>query len=176
MALQYGPVLELPDRKQITLCEAITAVIYGKARTARQINDERLSEVAVFDSSEVTPAKQESTTISLLLERLHEAAYAGRVKLRGIREGNDFEHGHEDIENLYFSVPRVIDWARDMTGQPGEGADWHFVHIDRDQYVSLLKDLGISVQPRMDSDVQDSRKTFIKTYHHSDGRTEAHQW
>jgi hypothetical protein len=172
MAHEPSPAVELPDRKEITLREAITAAVYGKARTDIY---ELLKEPLVIHRGAEAPAGEEiagdeerSTNkqriiLRHLLERLHEAAYAGRISFRGIKDGDDFADGHEKIDPLYFSVKRQLNWLRDTIGNPGPGStptDWHLVHIERESYVSLLEDMGISVKSGLDADVPGRRKTY----------------
>ena len=38
MKSSNSQVVDLPDRKEITLCEAVTALIYGKAYDLRQLD------------------------------------------------------------------------------------------------------------------------------------------
>jgi hypothetical protein len=70
-----GRLIELPDRKELTLCEAVTAFIYGKAYDLRQLARD-------------TP-KEQIANAQDLLDRLHQAAYAGRVKFRALQESDD---------------------------------------------------------------------------------------
>ena len=60
-------VVELPDRNEISLCEAVTAVIFGEALNVRQWNrrvEEHLSKIEpkslprIFDQQ--TPANERS--------------------------------------------------------------------------------------------------------------------
>ena len=70
--------LKLPDRLEITLCEAVTAFVFGKANNMVQ---EMLDGEA---TNEENSAKAKD-----LIERLHSAAYAGRIKFRAIKGGED---------------------------------------------------------------------------------------
>ena len=40
-------VVELPDRKAITLCEAVTAFVYGKSYDLRQFSQDRSDEATI---------------------------------------------------------------------------------------------------------------------------------
>ena len=41
------------------------------------------------------------------------AAYAGSVKFRGLKNGDNHSDGHKDIDRLYFSEERGFRWERD---------------------------------------------------------------
>ena len=58
--------VRLPDRTEITLCEAVTAFVYGESCAASS---------GPFDPSDASDA---------LLDRLHEAAHAGRVRFHAL--------------------------------------------------------------------------------------------
>ena len=67
----YAPKqIKLPDRKEITLCEAVTAFVFGKA-----------SDICRICSCEAQ-TEENSAKAKDLIERLHSAAYAGRIKFR----------------------------------------------------------------------------------------------
>jgi hypothetical protein len=142
----------LPDRKEITLCEAVTAFVYGKACDLRQLHREGPKEQI---------AKAED-----LLERLHSAAYAGRVKFRAVQEGEDPANGYKDIDSLYFYIKPFFNWSQDVIFHESEPSTvWHFVHLDREQFEALLREMGVSVQQNPnpqspDPDVPGVRKTF----------------
>jgi hypothetical protein len=42
----------------------------------------------------------------------------------------------------------------------GSPTDWHFVHVDREDYVAFLEDMGISVKSGPDAGVSGKRKTY----------------
>lgn len=154
---QRDQQIELPDRKEITLCEAVTAYVYGKARDPAQLHRDSLKEPADTGLEKV-PRRQgkkpqsRPATLSRnaedLLERLQSAAYAGRVKFRAIREYGDPAYGYEDIDPLYFYTKPVFNWFHDVIVQPGNelSTPWYFVHLDREQFVSLLIEIGVSVK------------------------------
>ena len=48
-----------------------------------------------------------------LLERLHSAAYAGRIKFRALKNGEYPADGHKDIDALYFRQQRGFEWDCD---------------------------------------------------------------
>jgi hypothetical protein len=89
-----------------------------------------------------------------LLERLREAAYAGRIKFRAIKEGEDPANGYRDIDPLYFYVKPFFNWSQDVIfNREDESATvWYFVHLDREQFASLLREMGVSVQQNLDPD------------------------
>jgi hypothetical protein len=58
--------VQLPDRKWITLCEAVTAFVYGESRDASSVPFYPVASDAV-------------------LEQLHDAAQAGTIKFRALR-------------------------------------------------------------------------------------------
>ena len=65
--------LKLPDRKEITLCEAVTAFVYGKA-----------SDVVQYMLDVEAETDEHNARAKGLIERLHSAAYAGHIKFRGL--------------------------------------------------------------------------------------------
>jgi hypothetical protein len=94
--------IKLPDRKEITLCEAVTAFVYGEASDALQ----RMLYGEVETEEHAARTKE-------LIERLHSAAYAGRIKFRALKNGDNHADGHKDIDRLYFSEPRGLRWNCD---------------------------------------------------------------
>ena len=68
--------IKLPDRKEITLCEAVTAFVYGKASDVVQL--------MLYGEAET---EAHSASAKGLIERLHSAAYAGRIKFRALKNG-----------------------------------------------------------------------------------------
>ena len=157
-------VVELPDRKEISLCEAVTVVIFGKAINVKEygrrdegrrskIESESLLEM--FDrptpaNKQIVPDEQSLATAKLndLLERLRAAAYAGRIKFRAIKGGEDPTNGYREIDPLYFYVKPFFNWSQDVIfNREDESATvWYFVHLDRGQFASLLKEIGVTVQ------------------------------
>jgi len=147
--------VQLPDRKDITLREAVTAFVYGEPRDA--------------SSGPFYP----SFASLALLEQLHSAAQAGRVRFRALKIG---DNKYQEVEPLYFSARYEFDWnkneiqswglADEEMGIEGEvlGADWHDVYLDREQFASLLRDMGVSVKENPvqnpDPDLQRERKTY----------------
>ena len=132
----------------MTLCEAVTAFIYGKAYDLRQLARD-------------TP-KEQIANAQDLLDRLHHAVYAGRVKFRALQEGDDPATGYKDIEPLYFYINPLFHWSQDViVHQDSESSTpWYFVHLDREDFVSLLRDMGVSVQQSPDPDVSGKQKAF----------------
>jgi hypothetical protein len=154
--------LKLPDRKEITLCEAVTAFVFGKANTMIQemVDGEATSE-------------ENSAKAKDLTERLHSAAYAGRIKFRGLKNGDNPADGHRFIDPLYFSEPRGLRWGSDeiwvrdlsprhpkFRSRPPFTLDWRDVHLDREDFEALLQAMGVSVVQGLDADAQGERKTF----------------
>ena len=99
-------------------------------------------------SDEQPPANEQTVKLSDLLERLREAAYAGRIKFRAIKEGEDPASGYRDIDPLYFYIKPSFNWSQDVIfNREDESATvWYFVHLDREQFASLLKESGVTIQ------------------------------
>jgi hypothetical protein len=108
-----------------------------------------------------------------LIEQLQNAAYAGRIKFRALKSSEYPADEHEDIDNLYFRQERSFRWvwdqiwsckqsdySNDVPGLPNLTEDWHDVHLDREAFVLLLRDMDVSVKQNPDADVQGERKTF----------------
>jgi hypothetical protein len=132
--------VQLPDRKDITLCEAVTAFVYGAPRD---------SSPEPFD---------ESDHASLALEKeLLAAAIAGKVRFHGLKAE---DNKYQEIDPRYFSTRHHIDfnWSRNLI-RCRRVPEWHNVHLDREQYASLLNDMRVSVEPPPDLDVQGKRKS-----------------
>jgi hypothetical protein len=153
--------LKLPDRKEITLCEAVTVVVFGKASNVveQMINGE-------------APTEEQSARAKDLVDQLHSAAYAGRIKFRGLKNSDDHADGHKDIDPLYFSEPRGLRWdcdeiwVRDLSrkypvfkSRPPFTRDWRDVHLDREDFETLLGEMGASVLQSPNADVLGNRKT-----------------
>src|SRR6267378_1410116 len=94
--------IRLPDRPGITLCEAVTAFVYGKASDALQL--------MLYGETET---EEQSAKAKDLIERLHYAAYAGRIKFRALKNVDSHADGHKNIDPLYFSEPRGFRWDCD---------------------------------------------------------------
>ncbi len=155
--------LKLPDRQEITLCEAVTALLYGKASDALQY--------MLHGEAETT--EEQSVKVKDLIERLHEAAYAGRIKFRALKNGDDHADGHKDIDHLYFSERRGLRWdldeiwVRDLSPerpkfkpQRSFKMDWHDVHLDREGFEALLRSMGVSVVQGPHTGAPGERKTL----------------
>ena len=154
--------LKLPDRKEISLCEAVTAFVFGKANTMIQemVDGEATNE-------------ENSAKAKDLTERLRSAAYAGRIKFRGLKNGDNPADGHRVIDPLYFSEPRGLRWGSDeiwvrdlsprhpkFKSQPPFTMDWRDVHLDREDFEALLQAMGIAVVKSLDADAPADRKTL----------------
>jgi hypothetical protein len=123
--------VQLPDRKYITLCEAVTAFVYGAPRD---------SSSGPFEETDDAP---------LALEKeLYAAASAGKVRFRGLKAGNN---KYQEIDPVYFSTRHNIDFNWNKNLIRFRIPDWYDVHLDREQFASLLKDMGVSVEPDSNS-------------------------
>jgi hypothetical protein len=154
--------IRLPDREEITLCEAVTAFVFGNARN---VVDQMADGDAVHE--------EHSARVKGLIERLHGSAYAGRIKLRALKSGDRHADGHKEIDPLYFSEPRGIRWDLDQIwshdlspyrpkfkSQPNFTMDWHDVHLDREKFEALLSGMGVSVQQTLNADAPAEQKTY----------------
>jgi hypothetical protein len=126
--------LKLPPRPEITLCEAVTAFAYGKAMDAVQYMAD--------DETETT--EERSAKVKDLIERLHEAAYAGRIRFRALR----------------WEIDEI--WARDLSAArpkfESQGSfmrEWRDVHLDREEFEALLRNHRSS-----DTDVPGAQNIF----------------
>lgn len=159
-------MVELPDRKEISLCEAVTAVIYGNALDVNKYQlfvedappslelqkfEEQIGLVAHYPANKRIASKEQIAGRDHLLDRLREAAYGGRVKLRGRKDG---EGGFKDIDPLYFQhMPAFNWWSDEICRREDELSPvWHFVHLDREQFQWLLKEMGLEPEQREDAD------------------------
>jgi len=154
--------LKLPDRLEITLCEAVTAFVFGKANDVveEMVNGE-------------TETEEHSAKVKILTRKLQSAAYAGRIKFRALKNGDNHADGHKDIDHLYFSEERGFRWDRDeiwvrdvsperpeFKPQRAFRMDWHDVHLDRKDLEALLRGMGVSVIQGFDTDAPGKRKTL----------------
>ena len=60
-----------------------------------------------------TATKEQRTKARDLVERLQSAAYAGRIKFRALKNGDNHVDGHKEVDHLYFSQQRGLRWAAD---------------------------------------------------------------
>jgi hypothetical protein len=152
----------LPDRPEITLCEAVTAFVYGRASDAVQL--------MLYGETET---EEQSAKAKDLIERLHHAAYAGRINFRALKNGDSHADGHKNIDHLYFSERRGFRWdcdeiwARDLSPerprfkpQRSFTRGWRDVHLDREDFEALLQAMGVSVQQGSDDAVPANQKIF----------------
>ena len=155
--------IKLPDRREITLCEAVTAFVYGEASDALQY----------MLYGEAGTTEEQSAKAKDLIERLHEAAYAGRIKLRALKNGDSHADGHKNIDRLYFSEERGLRWDLDEIWVRGLSSqhpkfkshrsftrDWRDVHLDREEFEDLLRNMGVSVQQSSYADGPGNQKIF----------------
>ena len=156
--------IQLPDRQAITLCEAVTAfcyrkgcsapalMIYGLLNQAGKAEGRELSIEERLYGEE--PTEEQNDKEVELVERLQSAAYAGRIKFRALKNGEYPAGGHKDIDPLYFSQQRGFRWVCDeiwshpslVSEPPHFTEDWHDVHLDREQFEALLRDMGVSFE------------------------------
>jgi hypothetical protein len=164
-------MIELPDRKEISLCEAVTAMIYGKAHDVKEehrrheeymgkIESESL--LGIFDKptpaskqiapDERSPANEQTAKLSDFLEQLREAAYAGRIKFRAIKDYGPLADGLKDIDPIHFYYEVAFNWPQDEISSAAEETPtvWCCVHLDRGQFASLLTGMGYSVRHSID--------------------------
>jgi hypothetical protein len=136
---ESGPrPIQLPDRKEITLCEAVSAVCFGDAfsapgpllsifnpptchlpnRPARKTNRPARKPVTVYrwfrpldgeEQIEALRSKEEQ-----LIERLQSAAYDGHIGFRALKNGEHAADGYREIDPLYFSEGRGFRWNWDQ--------------------------------------------------------------
>jgi hypothetical protein len=168
-------VIELPDRQEISLCEAVTTVIFGKAVSVEQYQrraEERLSKIesesglGFFDKptpankqiapDEQSPANEQAAKLGDLLERLRAAAYHGRIKFRAIRDYANPADGLQDIDRVYFYYKVAFNWPQDEIHLEDESSTvWSCVHLDREQFESLLREMDLEPNQRESADPTD---------------------
>jgi hypothetical protein len=154
--------LKLPDRREITLCEAVTVVVCGKA-----------SDALHYMLHEAGTTEEQNAKAKDLIERLHQAAYAGRIKFRALKNGDNQADGHKDIDRLYFGEERGFRWeinqiwVRDLSPEHPKfkphrafWMDWYDVHVDREDFEALLRDMGVAVVQSLDVVAPGKRKTL----------------
>jgi hypothetical protein len=134
--------IQLPDRPSITLCEAVTAFCHGKSVRRLDLSRHCLEE----------PTVEQWTNAAKLIAELRSAAYAGRIKFLARKKGAYSTDEHKQIDPLYFSYNRGFKWQDDTIwpldpylGMPDYTYDWHDVHLDRQQFEALLREIGVSV-------------------------------
>jgi hypothetical protein len=139
--------IKLPDRKAITLCEAVTAFVFGKASDALEY---------LLDSEPET--EEQRAKAKDLIKQLRSAAYAGHVRFRALKNGDNPADGYKDIDHLYFSEPRRLRWENDEIWS--RGRDWRDVHLDRQGFEALLRKMDVSVQQSSDADIPGDQKIY----------------
>ncbi len=155
-------LIELPDREEITLCEAFTAFVYGRAWDAAQRHGLLFARMGL--GPQLT--SEQSAKLNNLFERLNSAAYAGRIKFRALKNVENPADGHQVIDPLYFRQQRGFDWECDRIWSRDPESDhstedWYDVHLGREQFESLLQEWGVSVRQSPDAaDVEGGRKTY----------------
>ena len=149
--------VQLPVRNEITLFEAVTAFVYGKPSD---------------------PSSDHPTYISdALLARLYRAARAGQVGFRALKIGKP---KYQEIKPSYFRKRCRFNWPKNEIehwvpyNNPEDpeydrtlAAEWYDVHLNREQFALLLREMGVSVQESTaslpqsdDADVPSKRKTY----------------
>jgi hypothetical protein len=166
--------IELPHGDYITLSEAVTAFVHGRAWDEMQ----RLVLRAAMHTLRL-PIDQ-SAKLDFLLERLNSAARDGHIKFRALKNG-DSSIEHQNIDPLYFKKQRRFDWTHDsiwsddptnsddtledsiidaMTESNEGTADWEDVHLEREAFVLWLRDMGGSVKECLVADVPGNQKLY----------------
>src|SRR5262249_30873552 len=142
--------------------KAVTAVIYGRAHDVNEEHRRHEEYMGKIESGslhkptpankqiapdEQPPANERTVKLRDLLERLHGAAYAGRIKFRAIKDYANPADGLNDIDPAYFYYKRSFNWPQDEIHLEGESSTvWSCVHLDREQFVSLLSSMGYSIR------------------------------
>ena len=137
--------------------------MYGKASTALQY---------MLYGEPGTTVEQGAKTKDLI-GRLQEAAYAGRIQLRALKNGDKDADGHQNIDRLYFSEQRGLRWDIDEIWVRGLSPahpefkshrsftwDWRDVHLDRKSFEALLQDMGMTVQRSSDADLPSDQTIY----------------
>jgi hypothetical protein len=117
--------------------------------------------------------EEQSAKARDLIGQLHSAAYAGRIKFRALKHGDSHTDGHKDIDHLNFSEPRGLRWdlneiwVRGLSSQHPKfkshrsfTRDWRDVHLDREEFEDLLRNMGVSVQQSSYADGPGNQKIF----------------
>jgi hypothetical protein len=131
--------VQLPVRREITLSEAVTAFVYGKP-------------------CDPPPNPFHSYALDALLKRLHRAARAGQISFHAVKLG---KNQYQEIKTGFFRKKCNFNWRQNqiehlIPNDPDSEYDWKWamawddVHIDREQFASLLKDMSVSVQQNLD--------------------------
>jgi hypothetical protein len=142
--------IESPDREEITLCEAVTAFVFGRACDELQrVGLGLAARMGVGPGLTIV----QSAKAEELIEQLQSAALAGRVKFRA-QKSSEYPAGrHKEVDPLYFSEQRGFEWYCDKIWSldlsksdhaprsPYSTEDWYDVHLDRDAFLLLLRDM-----------------------------------
>jgi hypothetical protein len=147
----------LVHRKQISLYQAVSAFSQGWYR----------------DGS--PPPTFRASALACMLDKLQDAARAGKIKFRAIplggkvvpREPNEYP----EIDPIYFTTNPYWRWNENniqfQCNPPANYQDeqdwvskWYDVRLDREQFASLLREMGITVEPNSDSDAPDNSKIY----------------
>jgi len=148
--------VRLPDREWITLFEAVSAFVNDESRDASGLY-----------RSDVTDA---------VLEQLYYAAVEGKVRFGALNAGNKYQ----EIDADYFETRFHFHWERNQIqvlapvpdgeqvlapvsdGEYDEDwvVEWRDVHLDRDQFAVLLRDMGVAVEPTGDSGMEENKRIF----------------
>ena len=71
-----------------------------------------------------------------------------RIKFRAIKEDGDPADGYKDIDPLYFYIKPFFNRPQDVIfhREDESSTPWYFVHLDREQFASLLRDMDVAAQ------------------------------
>jgi hypothetical protein len=128
--------VQLPNSKEITLSDAVTAFVYG-------------------EPCDPPSSPFHSHKLDVLLMRLHRAARAGQISFRALKVGKNnryqeirpsyfkryrFEWSKNQIEHLVpYNNPEDPEYSQQYT------VAWDDVHLDRKQFASFLREMGVTV-------------------------------
>jgi hypothetical protein len=102
-------------------------------------------------SGEETPAIEGIAKTEHLLEQLRQAAYDGRIKFRAIKDYANPADGPRDIDPTYFYYRVAFNWPQDEMHLEDESSTvWSCVHVDREQFQSLLREMDLELSDDVD--------------------------
>jgi hypothetical protein len=128
--------VQLPVSKEITLSDAVTAFVYGEPCDPPS---------GLFHSHK----------LDVLLKRLYRAARAGQISFRTLKVGKN--NRYQEIKPSYFKRYR-FEWSKNQIehlvpyNNPEDpeysqkyAVAWDDVHLDREQFASFLREMGVTV-------------------------------